>query len=138
MSNRATRLVRGAGFSALLVVATGVLFVPNASADPGVAHIGPGPSSNGIGVQCAQTAINYRLGTSIAEDGRFGQETYHALMRYQQSLGVQADGTVGSQTGELVLIDDYDWGKKYYGKDYAAHLEAYCRHHIPSQAVVDS
>lgn len=119
----------------VLTVAAGGFFVPNASADPDVPRIGPGPSPNSIGVECVQTAINYRLGTSIAEDGRFGQETYHALMRYQQSLvGVQADGAVGPQTGELVLIDDYDWGKKFYGKDYADHYETYCRHHIPSQA----
>jgi len=52
-----------------------------------------------------QEALNYKMGTSIAVDGRFGPGTEAAVKAFQASVGLTADGIVGMTTW-AALSDD--------------------------------
>jgi len=59
----------------------------------------------GEGVQQVQDQLNYKLGISLAVDGRFGRATEAAVRDFQASVGLRVDGLVGPQTW-VALTDD--------------------------------
>lgn len=77
----------------LLVLAGGTA----AHAETGIDVIGPQPSSNTAGVTCIQQTLD------VPADGRYGQETYDAVMAFQAASGLSADGAVGPATGDALL-----------------------------------
>lgn len=56
-------------------------------------------------VRLLQGILNVLLGTQLAEDGDFGNNTRNAVIRYQQIMGISADGIVGSQTANTLYSD---------------------------------
>lgn len=78
-----------------------VSFAGVAAANPSVSNIGPGPSTNHVGVRCIQSAVGARI------DGLFGQETYTKVKRFQKAHHLSVDGIVGPHTGDaIVKVDD--------------------------------
>ena len=65
---------------------------------PGLLRVG----SSGTGVRQLQQALANR-GYSLTVDGAFGPMTKNAVMSFQRSQGIAADGIVGSVT----------WGKLF-------------------------
>jgi peptidoglycan hydrolase-like protein with peptidoglycan-binding domain len=58
--------------------------------------------SQGTGVLAVQQAV-LAVQSKIATDSRFGPLTQQAVWRYQQKLGLVADGIVGEKTWEKVV-----------------------------------
>jgi peptidoglycan hydrolase-like protein with peptidoglycan-binding domain len=84
-----------------MVITSAAAGMPLAGANPGVGKIGPKPSSNIKGVTCVQNILG------IPADGKYGEETYHAVMRFQDNdpdlKAAGPDGAVGPLTGEKLL-----------------------------------
>lgn len=56
-------------------------------------------------VRLLQGILNVLLGCGLSEDGDFGNNTRNAVIRYQQIMGIGADGIVGSQTANTLYSD---------------------------------
>lgn len=54
--------------------------------------------SSGSDVTALQKALNATMGSGLTVDGQFGPATHNAVVRYQKSRGLSADGVVGTQT----------------------------------------
>lgn len=54
-------------------------------------------------VSALQNALNDLLGTDMAVDGKFGNDTRDAVKQFQQQQGLEADGIVGEDTREALL-----------------------------------
>ncbi len=54
--------------------------------------------SRGSSVSDLQTKLNLVIGAGLAVDGAFGNATYNAVLRFQRTYGLSADGIVGNQT----------------------------------------
>ncbi|WP_431860197.1 N-acetylmuramidase domain-containing protein [Azospirillum sp.] len=67
--------------------------------DPTVLRIG----SKGPLVQRLQRALN-TFGAGLSEDGAFGRVTELAVMRFQDSHGLKADGVVGPKTAKALAL----------------------------------
>lgn len=104
MRLRRVRRVGGVGTVAVLIVAVAaVIFGTPASGAPA-----PWPSI-GAGQQGADvTAIQYLLrqhGSGIDADGHFGPLTEAAVVDFQSSRGLVADGVVGPQTWPRLIVE---------------------------------
>lgn len=54
-------------------------------------------------VSALQNALNDLLGTDMAVDGKFGNDTRDAVKQFQERQGLKADGVVGEDTREALL-----------------------------------
>ncbi|MFE1229571.1 peptidoglycan-binding protein [Streptomyces sp. NPDC058745] len=96
-------------------------------------YIGDGYSNNTHAVWCVQRLINYAIDrgyyyglAKVAEDGKWGPKTKGAVIFAQRSNGFPADGIVGPQTGDQLMMD----GDPYYTGGGAG--DGYCHTYIPT------
>lgn len=59
--------------------------------------------TQGATVKSAQYLLRAR-GYKVVADGKFGQQTKNAVMRYQKAHGLVVDGVIGSQTWESLIV----------------------------------
>jgi peptidoglycan hydrolase-like protein with peptidoglycan-binding domain len=74
---------------------------------------------NGAAVRRAQSLLNASRGArrALVADGRFGRLTREAVMAFQQSKGLTADGIIGAETWKALeaqplasVVDKYPVG----------------------------
>jgi peptidoglycan hydrolase-like protein with peptidoglycan-binding domain len=84
---------------------------------------------NGAAVRRAQSLLNANRGARrpLAADGRFGRLTREAVMAFQQSKGLTADGIIGAETWRALesqpltsVVDKYPVGPQEMLADVAA------------------
>jgi peptidoglycan hydrolase-like protein with peptidoglycan-binding domain len=56
----------------------------------------------GQAVMDLQELLNRKTGADIEEDGIFGHGTHHAVVAFQRSVGLYADGIAGPRTWEAL------------------------------------
>ncbi|MET8629508.1 peptidoglycan-binding domain-containing protein [Kitasatospora sp. NPDC004669] len=101
--------------AAIAALALGASVGSASAADVG--SVGPN-SSNTDAVQCIQVALSAWGGDGVIDaDGRYGQQTYQAVMDYQSANHLDADGIVGKDTGTSLwanyLRHMADWHNEY-------------------------
>ena len=73
---------------------------------PGLKRLGDGNATHpDEGVRVWQHELNRRVGTGIAEDGIFGEETFHVVVHWQMNHGLVADGIAGPATWHSLLFE---------------------------------
>lgn len=120
------------GSALLAVVATsGILISSTGTAQAAVNVPDIGYGSEGAGVACVQTALNYAADIGVipysdepAIDTYFGLQTKKAVEEFQAATNNTVDGIVGPATGELLLLDMFDNG--------AAGYAVQCQDYIPT------
>lgn len=96
--------VAGAG---AMVFTASVAMAPTASAD----EYGPGhgpETGHEDGVLSIQELLMWKHDADIANDGRYGEETFWAVCDAQEAYGLDVDGHVGRLTWRA-LITDQEW-----------------------------
>ncbi|MBM2620864.1 peptidoglycan-binding protein [Actinoplanes sp. LDG1-06] len=96
MFKPALRLLIGAA-----VLVAGVAVPAGASwANPGIRYIGPSShyANPPDGVRCVQEVVG------LAQDGQFGDQTYAAVRNWQAAKTMMADGIVGPDTGDQMIM----------------------------------
>lgn len=97
---------RAALVAATAVIGTGLAIAPSATASPRVGNIGVG-SHNHHGVWCVQAGINAHYHKKVlTTDGKFGDKTRKAVLKYQAAEHIRKDGIVGPQTGSHLWADN--------------------------------
>lgn len=66
-------------------------------------YVGPGYYTSGDPVKTVQKALNERGFNAGAEDGIYGTNTKNAIIRFQKSKNLVADGIVGPSTWKLLM-----------------------------------
>ena len=92
--------IKATATAAALITCLVVAPAGAAQANPGIRYIGP--SNHYVnppeGVRCVQRVVG------LPDDGQFGDATYAAVMRFQDDHNVMADGIVGPETGDLIVL----------------------------------
>ncbi len=100
---------RGAFLSAAAALVTVGVLSGTAQAVPnsGSLYVGYGRSNAYASVKCVQqisNSLHYQTGYhTVAVDGSFGRDTYGAILAVQKWAGLQQDGVVGPQTGNVMI-----------------------------------
>lgn len=85
------------------------------------------------GVLSIQELLMWKHDAGIANDGRYGQETFYAVCDAQEAYGLDVDGLVGRLTWRA-LVTDQDWDQ-----DSARELpEAQVSERVPDGFVADA
>ncbi|MEU9075527.1 peptidoglycan-binding domain-containing protein [Kitasatospora sp. NPDC048538] len=112
--NRNSTARRGAFLLATTGLVTAGLLGGTAQAIPnsGSLWVGYGKANAYASVKCVQqtsNSLHYQTGyKEIAVDGRFGPDTYGAIVAIQKWASLEQDGVVGPRTGDVMVESTKD------------------------------